>query len=109
LKPARFVLEFTKTNEMVDAVKWFFDVTIKHGAVGTNPHLMGRSMNLKPSIAVRFVFANLISDLGVKNFGSAAGHAAQSGFSKFRKNLLSRSLGQKLEPVDFNGGPRFQM
>ncbi len=65
---------------MVDAMKRILDMSVQHRAVGPQTDFVCRAMDLQPGVRVGFVLAKLIADFRMKNLGTAAGHASQSGF-----------------------------
>ena len=84
-------------------------MSIQHGAVGLQADFVSRLMNLNPLVSIRFVLAQLITNFGMKNLGSAAWHTSKSCFAKIGQNLFRRFLGQEFEPIDFYCSPAFQV
>ncbi len=66
-------------------------------------------MRLEPTAAVGFVFANLIADLGVKNFGSAACATSQACVDHVLEDPTDRLFRLTCKPIDFDGCPGFEV
>ncbi|MEY3457176.1 MAG: hypothetical protein RL215_333, partial [Planctomycetota bacterium] len=100
-----FVLQVSESQEVVDAMSGFFDVSVEHGGIGAESELVGGAMNIEPDIAVGFVFADLATDLLVEDFCSAPGHAPESRFDHLFEDPADGFFGDEGEPVDFDGSP----
>ena len=72
---------------MVDAMEGVFDVAVEHRAVGFQPQLVGRAMDVDPVAGVGLVLADPVAHFGMKDFGPAAGHAAQAGLDQLLQDL----------------------
>ena len=109
LEAARFILQFTQSNQMVDSVQRFFDVAVEHRAVGLDAKAMRGAVDVQPVAAIRFVFADLVADFGVENFSAAAGEATQARIDQLLQHPLRRLLGKEFKPVQLNGRPAFKV
>ena len=87
----------------------FFDMSIKHGAVGPDSHFVSSPMNLKPFLSFSFVFANLVTDFWVEDFSATSRKTPESDIHEFLKDFLDAHFGEELEPVDFYRRPGFQV
>ena len=71
--------------------------------------LVGGAVGFEPAARVGFVFADLVADFGVEDFGAAAGKAAEAGVDHFFQHFADALLGEAAEPIDFDGRPGFEM
>ena len=94
---------------MVDAVLDRLDVAVEHRGVGAQAKLVGRAMDGQPGPGVGLARADLRADLGVEDFGPAAGHAAQARGDQLFENRADRAFGALGEVVDLDGGPGLQV
>ncbi len=109
LEAARFVLQLAEADEVVDAVVGLLDVAVEHRAVGAEAQLVGRAVDFEPAAGVGLVFADLVADLGMEDFGAAAGQAAEAGFDHVFEHLADGFFGQPAEPIDFDGRPGLEV
>ena len=77
--------------QVVDAVVRLLDVAVEHRAVGAQAELVGRAMDFEPAAGVGFVFADLVADFGMEDFGAAAGQAAEAGVDHVFEDVADRS------------------
>jgi len=87
---------------LVDAVVGVFQMAVEHRGVRAEPEFVGRAMDFQPTGGVGLVLANLIADLGMKDFRPAAGQAAEAGVAQFRQHFADGAAGQVCEPVQFD-------
>jgi hypothetical protein len=88
LKSTRLILQIPKSDQVVDTMVSLFDMAIEHCAVGLEPDLVSRLMDLDPLGRIGFVLADLVSNLGMEYFGSTTGHAPEPRVSKIAKDFL---------------------
>ena len=58
---------------MMDAMLVGFDVAEEHSGITFNTELVSLLVDLEPSLSINFGWAYILSDIGVEDFGSAAG------------------------------------
>ena len=109
LKTARLILKFSKTHQVVDPMIRFFNVPVEHGAIRLETDFMCGSMNVQPSMGVRFVLAKLIPNLRMKNLRATAGHTPQTCLTHIFQNPSDRLLGLKLKPIDLDRRPSLEV
>ena len=85
------------------------DMAVEHRGVGAQPEFVGRAMDVEPRAGVGLAGADFAADLGIEDFGPAAGHAAQAGRDQVFQDRPDRPLRDLGEMVDLHGGPRLQV
>ena len=109
LEAAGLVLEFAEPQEVISAMEGVFDVAVEHGGVAPQAEFVGRAVDRKPLLRVGLVFADLVTNLGMKDFGAAAGEAAEARLFQFYEDVTDRPLRELGEPVDLDRRPGLEM
>ena len=104
-----FILKGTQLVHVVDAVGIRFNVTVQHGGIAVHAQLVGRAVNIEPTFAIYFVFANLFTHGRGKNFGAATGERLQAGIAEFAHTFFAGEFGFAEHIIEFHGGEAFQM
>src|SRR5690606_13905559 len=86
-----------------------WQVTRQDQSISTGGQFVGRAVDFKPPPRVGLVLANLVTHLGVEDFGAAAGETPQPGLDHVLEHPADRLFGEAAEPVDLHGGPGLEM
>src|SRR5262249_39268403 len=109
LKTAGLVLQLSQPAEVVDAVSSVLDVAVKHGGIGTQAECVCLAVDADPGVGIRFVFANPVANLGMKDLGPAARQTAETRRLEFRKDIARGPAGEARKPVPFDSRVSLQV
>ena len=96
-------------DEVRHALGGSFDVAVEHGRIGVDTEAVGGAMDFEPFVGADFSFEGFVMHAVVEDFGAAAGHAAQAGFTKGGQNVADAHAGDAAQVNDLDGGEGFDV
>ena len=103
-EPSRFVLELPETYHVLHPLLVGLDVAVEEGSVGADTHVVGYVMYLRPFVGIAFARQKELVYPAGKDFGTAAGHGAESRLFQACQGLLGRHLPSAVKVVYLGGG-----
>ena len=107
--PPVLVLELTQPDHVIDPVLGAINMAVKHGGVGMEAEPVRRAMDIEPAFGRSLGATDLLADFRVKDFGTAAGQAAEPGLDQLVEHLLDRLARDFTKPLDLHGRIRLDM
>ena len=91
------ILKFSQATQMIDSVMGGLDVAIQHRTGAVPAHLVPGAVHLGPLLGALLAPANLITNLRIKDFGSASRNGAETVLPKELKRFTNRTLKTRSE------------
>ena len=92
---------------MVNPLLRRLHVPVEHCGIRENAEAVSRAMNIKPFVGSHFSLEDFIVNAIVEDFGAAAGHAAQAGFSQCREYFANAHVRDAGKMHDLDRGECF--
>ena len=100
----RLVLQFTQFHEVVDFLLRLFHVTVQHGGVRRQAHLVGDARGLEPLVRIRLGLKKFLVDPFAEDLGPAAGQGVHPGFFQIQQDLGHELLADSPDLLEFDHG-----
>ena len=108
LESAGFVLQTAQAGKVVDDVSVVFDVAEEHGGVGGQSQFVRHLVDVEPLLRENLGGGDFLADVGMEDFGAAAGDGAKAGGLQALERFAHGKAGVAGDPVDLHGGHALQ-